>query len=238
MRLRRYSRSASDRAEIARIYAAYCTVRASRSGDDVAQLAMTGAGGGAVTSTPPAPVVYLLDTFVDADMTPLDMHTMDVGPGWTDPDEDWLIESDSAVLAVTSLTPEIAYSDAGVSDYTLTSRQQLASTAGAGVCFRRTTDTTYLWATISDISGLLIVGQTVAGVPSVIGQQALALTPLGFFVLRVVLAGAQLTVSVDGLSPAIGPLTIPAGAGLTQCGLYSIPDSQLPAWFRFLAQSE
>jgi hypothetical protein len=154
-----------------------------------------------VYNTPPPPLHYLLDNFVDTDGTALTAHTMDVGPGWTTFRSltDFVIETDTATALTAdqfAVTSDATHADAvGSVQMTFGS---LTDTVYQAIYFRASDDTNW-WIVQLLTSGNWSISKMVAGAFSTVGGGAITVTTATAYTVTVTCAGDSITVNIDGV---------------------------------------
>lgn len=167
--------------------------------------ALTGLSGVSGLLSGGSPVTYLSDTFTDTTGTHLNVHTMDIGAGWTEQGaSSWTISSNQAVQATSTSATFMATADAGHADVTAQVTITFASTSrGQADLISHFQDTQNMWRLRADTSNanttLYEVGAGIASArATVAGQPALGST----HTLKCVWSGANVTIYYDSNSTA------------------------------------
>jgi hypothetical protein len=120
----------------------------------------------AVPPVPPTPV--LLDEFVDTDGTELTVHTMDIGPGWTEYNGAvWQIQSDQAALSNTA-SPAFVTSEAGVGNCLQIVRYNIGTSRNMQVVGRFTDPDNCWYVNFRRDTGNIELHQVTGGVDTVL----------------------------------------------------------------------
>jgi hypothetical protein len=139
--------------------------------------------------------VLLKDTFTDTDGTLLTAHTMDVGPGWTQPSGSaWEIRSNQANHLSSDQQVRV-YSDAGKANVTYTLDVVLSSFE-FGVVFRFIDSANYWYVYYACNYGGSQLWKRVSGVKTSVATGTNTWTPGATYTITVTLAGDSISVAI------------------------------------------
>jgi hypothetical protein len=166
---------------------------------------------------PPPPTVYLLDNFVDVNGTGLDSHTMDVGPGWTDSDSVFKIESNTC-QAQADGTIETASSDAGHADGVASVTLNLEHFDDAGLCCRYTDENDFIFLYIPqfDVGSGLQLWEYQFGLLNMIGQDSTFSAPVT----------TDFTVVLRAVGPSINASVVGTGHSCSGADTFNLSATQ------------
>lgn len=151
---------------------------------------------------PPPPTVYLLDLFVEASLTLLTAHTMDVGPGWSFGAGTYSVSGggDFAFCDLPSATlGSTAWSDAGQADARGSATISWSGpTPNAGVLANVQDDNNFWVATYVSNLSLLALYERSGGTDTLQDAATFTAVPGTDYALEVHTLGDRIIVSVDG----------------------------------------
>jgi hypothetical protein len=153
---------------------------------------VSGGGGGGATTV-------LKDNFVDANNTPLQSHTMNVGPGWTIDKGTFQISNNKAQCTATGSSPAgaRAHSDAGKSDVTLSVifNGNIGGGGNGGAVLRYTDENNFWFLNLTNTA--LVLYERSGGTWTQRGISSGTFTNNTDYTLQIVASGANLTATLN-----------------------------------------
>jgi hypothetical protein len=153
---------------------------------------VSGAGGGGSTTV-------LQDNFVDANNTPLQSHTMNVGPGWTIDKGTFIINNNKAQCTGIGSGPTggRAHSDAGKADVTLSAifNGTVSGGGNEGLTLRYTDENNFWLLNLT--STALTLYERSGGTWTQRGTSSASFSDNSNYALQIVASGTNLTCTVN-----------------------------------------
>jgi hypothetical protein len=153
-----------------------------------------------VSQPAPGPVL-LKDTFAEANGTPIDKHTMDVGAGWNVLSGSWVIQNHQLNLTdtgahVDAIVADAARSDVGVSLNFTTANQ--AATGNVGIVLRAQDNQNY-WLVALRNNQLTIFLMRAGRLTAMTGPVTVPISPNAAYTMRAVASGPNITCFINGV---------------------------------------